>query len=184
MKLPAFQFYTGDWLKDPALSMCLPATRGIWIDAIASMHENGRSGTLSGTPCQLARVLRCDESALMAAIVDLRATGAATVTERHGVVTLINRRMERESKERESNRMRQSRHRGNGHVTDVSCKSPPVSSSSTAFSKHPPNPPPGGFPAKTRRSRNGDRGECRHDLVGLSEEDRAEHFKTCPHLKC
>ena len=107
------QFCTGDWLKDPQLSMCLPATRGIWADAIAAMHENGRCGTLSGTPDQLIRVLRCDVPALMAAIDDLQSTGAADVTVRNGIVTLINRRMYREAKNREANRLRQQRHRKN-----------------------------------------------------------------------
>jgi hypothetical protein len=105
------QFNTGDWLKDPRLSMCLPATRGIWIDAIAAMHECGRSGALSGSPEQLSRVLRCTESALMAAIDDLQATGAADVTSRNGIITLNNRRMQREDKERQGNRLRQDRYR-------------------------------------------------------------------------
>lgn len=106
-KLPWMNFHTGDWLKDPKLSMCLPATRGIWADAIACMHEDSRSGTLSGTPCQLARALRCTESDLMSAIMDLQTTGAANITERHGIITLTNRRMFREAKEREDNRLRQ-----------------------------------------------------------------------------
>lgn len=110
-KFPWMQFNTGDWLKDPRLSMCLPATRGIWIDAIAAMHECGRSGSLSGSPEQLSRVLRCTESALMAAIDDLQATGAADVTSRNGIITLNNRRMQREDKERQCNRLRQDRYR-------------------------------------------------------------------------
>lgn len=144
MKLPAFQFYTGDWLKDPKLSMCLPSTRGIWIDAIAAMHENCRSGALSGTADQLIRVLRCDRPALMAALTDLQATGAGDVTERNGVITLINRRMNREAIERESNRLRQSKHRGNGkHAPPVTEKSRSYSSSSSS-KQQPPNPPAGG----------------------------------------
>jgi len=145
MKYWYMQFDTGAWLKDPKLSMCLPATRGIWIDAIAAMHEDARSGALSGTPCQLARVLRCSESALMDAIADLRSTGAGDVTERHGIVTLVNRRMNREAKDREGNRLRQSRHRGNGN------KPPPVTEESQpsiymSEIKDPPKSPrkPGG----------------------------------------
>jgi len=120
------QFNTGDWLKDPKLSMCLPATRGIWIDAVAAMHEDGRSGSLSGTPCQLTRVLRCTESALMAAIDDLQTTGAADVTVRNGNVTLINRRMNREAKIREANRLRQAKCRGHTEChSDVTTMSQP-----------------------------------------------------------
>lgn len=123
-KFPWMQFNTGDWLKDPKLSMCLPATRGIWIDAIAAMHEDRRSGTLSGSLCQLARVLRCTEPALIAALDDLQATGAGDVTQRNGCITLINRRMFREAKDRENNRLRQERFRygpdDNGGITPLS----------------------------------------------------------------
>ena len=117
-KLPWMQFFTGDWLKDPKLSMCLPATRGIWIDAIAAMHENGRTGTLSGTADQLIRILRCDGPALVAALSDLQSTGAADITYRNSVITLKNRRMEREAIDREHNRLRQERYRDNGKVTE------------------------------------------------------------------
>lgn len=123
------QFHTGDWLKDPQLSMCRDATRGIWIDAIAAMNENGRTGVLAGTPKQLARVLRTTESSFMSAVADLRDTGAATVNVSHGVVTLTNRRMLREHNVKEQNRLRQQRARArepsNGDVTvDVTPMSP------------------------------------------------------------
>lgn len=104
-------FHTGDWLKDPHLSMCQDRTRGIWIDAIAAMHENSRSGILTGTPSQLSAVCRTTESAFMSAVADLKATGTASVRVSHGVVTLINRRMRREAKEREANRIRKARSR-------------------------------------------------------------------------
>lgn len=107
-----FPFNASDWLSDPLLSMCQPATRGIWIDAIAAMLKQGRSGALVGTPCQLARVTRCTEAAFMDALNDLLTTGTADVTNRNGVVTLINRRMQREAKEREDNRLRQQKKRG------------------------------------------------------------------------
>lgn len=134
-KQPAFQFYPGDWLKDPQLSKCEPATRGIWIDAIAAMHENCRSGTLSGTPGQLSRVLRCSEAAFMAALDDLQATGTADVTKCRTNVTLINRRMREVFKVREDSRLRQRRRRGREDVT------PNVTSySSSSSSKDPPTP--------------------------------------------
>jgi hypothetical protein len=132
--LPWMQFDVADWLSDANLSICQPSTRGIWIDAIAAMFRNGRSGTLTGTPMQLARVLRCTEPALMAAIDDLQTTGTADVTRRNGKVTLINRRMSREANERENNRLRQKRHRNkinsNGEQTQLSQTSIYVSSSS------------------------------------------------------
>jgi hypothetical protein len=124
-KLPWMQFHTGDWLKDPRLSMCQPATRGIWTDAVAAMHENSRSGQLDGTPCQLARICRCSESEFMDALHDLQSTGTADVTLRHNHVTLINRRMKREANIKEGNRMRKQKSRGNGKChSDVPQKSP------------------------------------------------------------
>lgn len=129
-KLPAFQFYPGDWLKDPAVSLCQPSTRGIWWDAICAMHESNRSGTLVGTPDQLVRVLRCSRSELHTAIADLKATGTADVTERSGKITIINRRMHREWLSRLKNRDKQEKWRRNHNVT----------SSSSSSTSNPPNP--------------------------------------------
>ena len=39
MKLPAFQFYPGDWRKDPNLCRCSHAAKGVWIDsAVMRLH--------------------------------------------------------------------------------------------------------------------------------------------------
>lgn len=111
-KLPWFPFFPSDWTNDPQLSMCEPATRGIWIDAICLLHQL-RSGDLSGTSAQLARALRCSESQLAHAITDLQTTGAADVTQRNGKVTLTCRRVARLLNERNGNKMRQQRFRGN-----------------------------------------------------------------------
>lgn len=131
-KAPAFQFYTGDWMKDPKLSKCSPSTRGIWMDAMCAMHESDRSGTLEGTADQLIRVLRCSLSDLRAAVAELKATGAGDVTERNGKITLVCRRMEREYQERLGTRTRVAKYRGNKKVTPLSS-----SSSSTSVYKKP-----------------------------------------------
>lgn len=110
-KLPAWQLYTGDWLKDPNLSMCSPSTRGIWIDILCAMHENNRSGVIAGTPDQLARLCRCSAVDLVSAIAELSDTKTANVTERHGIVTLICRRMQREAQVRNQSRVRQKKRR-------------------------------------------------------------------------
>lgn len=121
-KLPYLPFYTGDWLTDPAVSLCTPATRGVWIDLLAAMHQAGRSGELRGTCDQLARIARCSTADLTQALTDLQATEAAEVSERNGVITVVNRRMRREAQEREASRLRQSKFRAshsssNGGVT-------------------------------------------------------------------
>lgn len=139
-KVPAFQFYTGDWLKDPELSKCAPATRGIWMDLLCAMHETGRLGELSGTAEQLARLCRCSTADLSFALDDLRITRAADVTARNGVCHVVSRRMKREADARKSAADRQKRHRmqnGNGHVTE---KLRALSSSSASAIEPEPEP--------------------------------------------
>lgn len=142
-KQPSIQFYTGDWLKDPSLSRCSPATRGIWMDAICAMHEAARSGKLSGTADQLSRVLRCSPTQVRHAASELRANGAADVEECNGVVTLVNRRMQREYEERLAIKRRVRKHRGNADETPN--VTPPSSSSSSTS-----DPPIGGPPPPPR----------------------------------
>lgn len=121
-KEPFIDLYTGDWMKDQAVSRCAPATRGIWIDLLCAMHDDARSGRLTGTAEQLARLGRCSTAEMSAALNDLQITGAADVSEgRNGSVTIINRRMYRLSQEREATRLRVAKSRskaeGNGEVT-------------------------------------------------------------------
>jgi hypothetical protein len=136
LKRPAFQFYPGDWLKDPALALCTPATRGVWIDLLCAMHELGRSGELCGTLDQLSRTARCSTAELAQAITDLQTTGAADVTERNGKITLANRRMKREARNRESGAVRAKNYRNKGAKKGASRSNngevtPPSSSSSS-----------------------------------------------------
>jgi len=97
MKYPHMQFYTGDWLKDPRLSLCHPASRGIWIDLLCAMHELDRSGELRGTTEELSRLARCSTVELEAALTDLQNKSAAEVIQRNGSCVIANRRMKRES---------------------------------------------------------------------------------------
>lgn len=46
MKAPSFQFYPGDWMRDPALRAVSLAARGLWIDMLCLMHESPRRGYL------------------------------------------------------------------------------------------------------------------------------------------
>ena len=61
-KLPAIQFYVGDWMKDPALRSVSVEARGLWIDLLCIMHESPRRGYLENahgeplTPLQLGRM--------------------------------------------------------------------------------------------------------------------------------
>lgn len=142
MKLPAFQFYPGDWLKDPAITLCSSASRGVWIDLLCVMHESGRSGELRGTTDQLARLARTSTADLIQALTDFQTTGAADVTERNGIFTVTSRRLKREAKEREMTRSRVERFRRKDDVTArvTPLKHLPSSSSSSSKYLKPPTP--------------------------------------------
>lgn len=68
---------------------------------------NSDTFTLSGTPADLARVLRCDVAEFASALEELTRTNTACHSNRNGVVTLVSRRLERAHKERKSAGLRQ-----------------------------------------------------------------------------
>jgi hypothetical protein len=119
MKHPYIQFFTGDWLKDPQLSICSPATRGVWIDLLCMMHELDRCGQITGTPEQLSRASRCTSVEMNAALAELETTKAANVTLRNGIVTVVCRRMNAQYRERVAGNERVRRYRKKGDVTDL-----------------------------------------------------------------
>lgn len=142
-KLPAMQFYTGDWKKDPELSLCSPATRGVWVDLLCAMHDADRCGKVSGTMQQLARIGRCTEVEMRETIDELKRTKTATVTFCNDFVCVSNRRMVKAFRERKASADRQNRYRHksrNGAVTQKS-RSSSSSSSSTSVNT-PPTPDP------------------------------------------
>lgn len=99
------------------------------------MHDNGRSGRLSGDVPSLARATGCTPGEFVRALDELERTGAADVTVCHSIVTLENRRMRREHEERTSARLRKRRSRsGDGPratpIDGVTQMSRPLSSSS------------------------------------------------------
>lgn len=114
MKYPCMDFAVDEWLSDPALSICSAATRGIWVDLLCAMHKLDRCGVIAGSREQLARLGRCSAVELAHALDELKTTNTANVTERDGVVSLTNRRMQREARERNANKLRMQRSRACG----------------------------------------------------------------------
>ena len=59
-KLPAFQFYPGDWRKDPGLQSLDLAHRGAWLEMLCIMHESQERGvlTLNGKPMPTPAIAR------------------------------------------------------------------------------------------------------------------------------
>jgi len=121
-KLPAIQIYPGDWFKDTELSMCCATTRGVWIDFVLRMHERDRCGELVGTRRALCQLGRCTDSELTETLRELDQTKTATVTERHGIITVTNRRMRRDWEERQEAAKRaktyRNRHRHEGDMEE------------------------------------------------------------------
>jgi hypothetical protein len=110
-KWPYIAWFISDWLGDPKVSLCEPATRGILFDWLCNMHALDRSGQVTGTRELLARIGRCTVPQCEAALLDLKQTNAADIQERNGVVTVINRRMKRAAIERKNGASRQKTHR-------------------------------------------------------------------------
>lgn len=66
-KPPAFQFYVGDWKKDPELRSCSLEARGLWLELMLIMYENHehrgyleRTGGGQYTEAQLCRIIGTD----------------------------------------------------------------------------------------------------------------------------
>jgi hypothetical protein len=127
-------FYTGDWKKDPDLSKCSAATRGIWIDLLCAMHENGRTGIITGTVHELAQMCRCSAPEMHVALAELKRNKTAHVQKCPRLSNgyqVTNRRMNREHKDREYWRLQKRRQRG-GSVSPECPAASSVSSSSSS----------------------------------------------------
>jgi hypothetical protein len=131
-KLPAFLFYPGDWKKDTQLSKCSLAARGAWIELLCAMHENGRTGIVTGTIEELAQICRCKTEDLKSSLDDLKNSKTAHVMVRNKNVTVVNRRMRREHIAREKNKLRVQRHREKDDVMPEYATSSSSSSSSSS----------------------------------------------------
>ncbi len=154
MKNPYMQFFPGDWRQDACLSMCSPATRGVWIDWICAMHDMGRAGILVGTSQQLATLGRCSLHEIDAVLTELSHTKTAEIEKRNGVVTVKNRRMMREDDKRKVNADRQLRFRHKGSPDVVQENNAP----SNAFVTHEITPMSQGGEVPPYRDRDSNRG--------------------------
>ena len=93
MKLFYIKFCTGDWLKDPSLSICSPSTRGIWMDIVCRLHEMQSGGKLTANLQQISRLCRCSEPEARAALAELATSDTADVYEDNELWTITCRRM-------------------------------------------------------------------------------------------
>lgn len=105
--------------------MLTAAARGIWIDVLSALHRSD-SYTLTGTPDQLARVLRCEESELQPALNLFQATRLADFERRdtNGLklinLTCLDFKAEHNERNRNAKKQKDYRERKKGNaVTDI-----------------------------------------------------------------
>lgn len=147
-KAPAFQFYPGDWRRDTQVQMADMKVRGVWFEMLCCMWDSPERGKLEGKVDSLVRLLGCPTDTLIDSLNEIymlkigqvsavngnqeNVTFPLRVTDGNVLVTIINRRMFREEKDRNNTRNRvqkfrerQEKRKCNGSVT------PPSSSSSS-----------------------------------------------------
>lgn len=98
-KLPALQFYPGDWRKDIGVQSLTFHDRGVWFEILMLMHESERRGVLvlNGHPMpieSLGRLLGLDNQTLNQTITNLLTYGVASSEPNGGA--LMCRRMVRD----------------------------------------------------------------------------------------
>ena len=139
-------------MHEPALGMCRPSTRGIWIDLLCIMHIN-QQPDVCGTIEELAQICRCKYDEMELAITELDRRNVADInydenddneTCSLGHVTLCNknvrvtsRRMKRECNAREKTRKRVQLNRLRNAKKDVTVPVTPMKQKGVTQVKRP-----------------------------------------------
>ena len=140
-KLPSFQFYPGDWRKDPNLSRCSKAAKGVWLDMLCLMFECEDRGVLAsgGRPwsdSDIAVAVGGDISEVLSCINELIEKGVAS---RNNAGCVYSRRLVRDEEQRKNHVKRQSKYRKSAgdakSDAEVTRMSQPSSSSSSSSKK-------------------------------------------------
>lgn len=133
-KLPAFQFYPGDWIQDTRpISL---SAKGAWIDLLCAMWHSQTRGRLSLPMIGYARLLGASveqTEVVIAELIDMQICDNETGC--NGNVTLVNRRMEREEKQRIQGRCRVKRFRNADEKRTCNDDVTHASSSSSSIKK-------------------------------------------------
>lgn len=104
MKLPAFQFYPGDWRKDPDLSRCSKAAKGVWVDMMCLMFECEERGVLAtgGLPWTNEEIAAAVGGDLTGALTCIQELLDKRVAHRNESGAVYSRRMVRDEHKRKS----------------------------------------------------------------------------------
>ena len=130
-KLPADQWYSGDWFRAVDVRKCSFAVRGLWREMLDIMVNEQEKGLMRGTRAELCRVIGCTSAELDSFLSANKAHEFADVTIRNGKVTIINRRMHRAFLASEQSKLRVRRHRDRAK-RDCNADVTPLSSSSSS----------------------------------------------------
>jgi len=151
-KLPSFQFYPGDWWKDPGIQMLSLEERGFWLQCLLLMHESEERGKMmingAAIPDDgIARAMGVDNQTTNQIITKLITYGVTYRCETTGA--LCNRRMIRDEEIRKIHascgkmggkpRLPTQNHNQTPNQT-ANQNITPSSSSSSSSSEVPPNP--------------------------------------------
>lgn len=101
-KLPAFQFYPGDWLKDATLRRCTHEEKGVYIDMLCLMFECDERGVLStaGRAWSDEEIARAIGGEYRRTLSCVRALAEKAVVSRSETGALYSRRMVRDEHKR------------------------------------------------------------------------------------
>lgn len=149
-KLPSFQFYPGDWMKDPALRSVSVAARGLWMDLLCLMFECTERGVLArpnGEPYTAKDISRATGVPIRSVkryVEELKLAGVCSFNIKDAITS---RRQMRDHLKRLASNKRQAAYRNSrnlaqkgdadvtGGVTRMSHDSSSSSSSSTSVTK-------------------------------------------------
>jgi len=141
-KAPAFQFYVKDWLSAPEVRRVSATSRGVWIDLLCFMWLEEEQGRIRWELFEVARATGVDLSDVQKFLVEAQKADLCDVeihgdvTNGHTEVTLTNRRMHSEWKDRYSNRIRKQKQRAS-QPCPTKVTPPSSSASSSALSSSP-----------------------------------------------
>lgn len=118
-------FYWNDWMNDTELQLASASSRGIWANALARMAGASPRGKLSGPITDMPRLLNCTEDEFTKFLQEIQGYKFGDVTFSNSNVTIVNRRMFREDKKRESNKLKVAEWRRN-HQCNPNVTDPPI----------------------------------------------------------
>lgn len=132
-KRPSYQWYPGDWKKDPAVQALSPEAKAFWREALDVLFEAENRGEITATADSWARLTNLPITWVETFLRENVTAKTANVVTCNGLVTIVSRRIKRDESEREKARKRVQKCRAKkANVTTVTKMKQPSSSSSSS----------------------------------------------------